>query len=53
MDCPSKTVHAVIDRLPLPPPWRGAVGQFFDTIPSPADQAKIASGNAEALFHLT
>jgi predicted TIM-barrel fold metal-dependent hydrolase len=38
---------------PFHQPGAAAVGQFFDAIPSPADRAKIASGNAEALFHLT
>jgi hypothetical protein len=30
-----------------------AIGPFFDAIPNPADRTEIASGNAEALFHLT
>lgn len=38
---------------PFHQPSEAAVGQFFDTIPDPADRSKIASGNAEALFHLT
>ncbi|HEY2263824.1 MAG TPA: amidohydrolase family protein [Streptosporangiaceae bacterium] len=38
---------------PFHQPGRAAVGQFFDAIPDPADRSKIASGNAEALFHLT
>ena len=38
---------------PFHQPSAAAVGQFFDTIPDPADCSKIASGNAEALFHLT
>ena len=29
--------------------WNSA--QFFDAIHDPADRSKIASGNAEALFH--
>ena len=29
------------------------VVQIFDAVPDPADRSKIASGNAEALFHLT
>ena len=36
---------------PFHQPGRAAVGQFFDAIPNPADRSKIASGNAEALFH--
>ena len=38
---------------PFHQPGAAAVGQFFDAIPNPADRAKIASGNAEALFRLT
>ena len=38
---------------PFRQPGAAAVGQFFDAIPDPADRSKIASGNAEALFHLT
>ena len=38
---------------PFHQPGAAAVGQFFDAIPDPADRSKIASGNAEALFHLT
>jgi uncharacterized protein len=38
---------------PFHQPSEAAVGQFFDIIPDPADRSKIASGNAEALFHLT
>jgi predicted TIM-barrel fold metal-dependent hydrolase len=38
---------------PFHQPDAAAVGQFLDAIPSPADRTKIASGNAEALFHLT
>jgi len=38
---------------PFHQPGRAAVGQFFDAISNPADRSKIASGNAEALFHLT
>jgi uncharacterized protein len=38
---------------PFHRPDATAVGQFFDAIPDPADRSKIASGNAEALFHLT
>jgi uncharacterized protein len=33
-------------------PGAAEVGQFFDAIPNPAERTKIASGNAEALFHL-
>jgi hypothetical protein len=36
-----------------PGPGDAAAGQFFDAIPDPTDRSKIASGNAEALFHLT
>jgi uncharacterized protein len=35
---------------PFHQPDATAIGRFFDTIPDPADRAKIASGNAEALF---
>ena len=38
---------------PFHQPSAAAVGQFFDAIPDPADRSKIASVNAEALFHLT
>jgi predicted TIM-barrel fold metal-dependent hydrolase len=38
---------------PFHQPGAAAVGQFFAAIPDPADRSKIASGNAEALFHLT
>jgi hypothetical protein len=38
---------------PFHQPNAAAVRQFFDAIPDPADRAKIASGNAEALLHLT
>jgi predicted TIM-barrel fold metal-dependent hydrolase len=38
---------------PFHQPSAAAVRQFFDAIPDPADRAKIASGNAEALLHLT
>jgi hypothetical protein len=38
---------------PFHQPGAAAVGQFFDAIPDPTDRSKIASGNAEALFHLT
>jgi predicted TIM-barrel fold metal-dependent hydrolase len=34
-------------------PSAAAVRQFLDAIPDPADRAKAASGNAEALFRLT
>ncbi|KOT43311.1 MULTISPECIES: amidohydrolase family protein [Streptomyces] len=37
---------------PFHRPGAAAVGQFFDAVPSPADRARIASGNAEALFRL-
>jgi uncharacterized protein len=38
---------------PFHRPDATAVGQFFDAIPNPVERTKIASGNAEALFHLT
>jgi predicted TIM-barrel fold metal-dependent hydrolase len=38
---------------PFHQPAAAEVRQFFDAIPDPADRAKIASGNAEALFRLT
>ena len=38
---------------PFHQPSAAAAGQFFDAIPDPSDRSKIASGNAEALFHLT
>ncbi len=38
---------------PFHQPGATAVGQFFDAIPGPADRSRIASGNAQALFHLT
>ncbi len=38
---------------PFHQPSAAAVRQFFDAIPDPADRSKVASGNAEALFHLT
>jgi len=38
---------------PFHQPGAAAVRQFFDAIPDSGDRAKIASGNAEALFHLT
>jgi hypothetical protein len=31
---------------------RTGTGQFFDAIADPGERAKIASGNAEALFRL-
>ena len=37
---------------PFHQPDATAAGQFFDAIPDPADRARIASGNAEALFRL-
>ena len=37
---------------PFHRPDATAIGEFFDAIPDPVDRAKIASGNAEALFHL-
>jgi uncharacterized protein len=37
---------------PFHRPSAAAVGQFFEAIPNPAERTKIASGNAEALFHL-
>lgn len=38
---------------PFHQPDAAALEQFFDAIPDPAERTKIASGNAEALFHLT
>ena len=38
---------------PFHQPSAAAVRQFFDAVPDPADGSKVASGNAEALFHLT
>jgi uncharacterized protein len=38
---------------PFHQPSAAAVSQFFDAIPDSADRSKIASGNAEALLHLT
>jgi predicted TIM-barrel fold metal-dependent hydrolase len=38
---------------PFHRPGAAAAGHFFDAIPDPSDRSKIASGNAEALFHLT
>ncbi|MEU9047860.1 MULTISPECIES: amidohydrolase family protein [unclassified Kitasatospora] len=38
---------------PFHRPDAAAVEQFLKAIPDPADRAKIAYGNAEALFHLT
>jgi len=38
---------------PFHQPTAAAVSQFFDAVPDPADRAKIASGNAEALLRLT
>jgi uncharacterized protein len=38
---------------PFHRPDATAIEQFFDAIPDPAERAKIASGNAEALFRLT
>jgi predicted TIM-barrel fold metal-dependent hydrolase len=38
---------------PFHQPGAAAVSQFFDAIPDPADRTKIASSNAESLFHLT
>jgi uncharacterized protein len=37
---------------PFHQPDATAVEQFFDAIPDPEERVKIASGNAEALFHL-
>jgi predicted TIM-barrel fold metal-dependent hydrolase len=34
-------------------PDAAAIEQFFDAVPDPAACSKVASGNAEALFHLT
>jgi predicted TIM-barrel fold metal-dependent hydrolase len=39
-------------RRPFRRPDATAIERFFDAIPDPADRAKIASGNAEALFRL-
>jgi len=38
---------------PFHQPGAAEIGQFFDAIPSPAERAQIAAGNAEALFGLT
>jgi uncharacterized protein len=38
---------------PFHQPGAAAVRQFLDAVPDPADRPKVASGNAEALFHLT
>jgi len=38
---------------PFHQPDATAVRHFFDAVPDPAARTKIASGNAEALFHLT
>jgi uncharacterized protein len=38
---------------PFHQPDDKATVRFFDAIPDPAERAQIASGNAEALFHLT
>jgi predicted TIM-barrel fold metal-dependent hydrolase len=38
---------------PFHRPSAAAAEQFLDAVPDPADRAKIASGNAEALFRLT
>jgi uncharacterized protein len=38
---------------PFHQPGAAAVRQFFDAVPDSGDRTKIASGNAEALFHLT
>jgi uncharacterized protein len=38
---------------PFHRPGAAAIGQFFDAIPDASDRAKIASGNAKALFRLT
>jgi hypothetical protein len=37
---------------PFHQPDAAAAGRFFDAIPGPVERAKIASGNAEALFRL-
>ena len=37
---------------PFHQPDAAAIKQFFDAIPDPATRTAIASGNAEALFHL-
>ena len=37
---------------PFHRPDATAVVQFFSAIPNPAERTKIASGNAETLFHL-
>ena len=37
---------------PFHQPDAPAVERFLDAVPDPADRRKIASGNAEALFHL-
>ena len=38
---------------PFHQPDAAAVERFFDAIPDQSDRSKIASGNAETLFHLT
>ena len=38
---------------PFIQPGAAAVRQFLDAVPDPADRSRIASGIAEALFHLT
>ncbi|MET1071583.1 MAG: amidohydrolase family protein [Umezawaea sp.] len=38
---------------PFHRPDAAAVERFFAAVPDPADRARIASGNAETLFHLT
>ena len=37
---------------PFHQPGEAAIEEFFDAIPSPAERAQIAAGNAEALFGL-
>jgi predicted TIM-barrel fold metal-dependent hydrolase len=37
---------------PFHRPDATAVERFFNAVPDPADQSKIASGNAAALFRL-
>lgn len=38
---------------PFHRPGAAEAGHFLDAIADPADRVKIASANAEALFHLT
>jgi predicted TIM-barrel fold metal-dependent hydrolase len=50
----TSTDHVLFSTdYPFHQPDAAAVRQFFDAIPDPADRAKIASGNAQALFGLS